>query len=250
MIRPFFTGNNPLYKEEPYKSLWDRISPPLIEFLEGLKPNRENSDAFACDDMILWFRNLGFLDDPEFQKACEGFESSSFIRAKLYRVYTYCWAVRTAYQNSSSWHAVDLGTYDGKTVQIASRYCPEMTWWLFDMFDHHPAIENKGKHSAALYEEVKERNKSAHVFPGLLPATLEHVEPLPIAFIHVDLNDGATEVACLEKLYDRVEKGGIILLDDYGWLRYKDSQNRHDAFFKSKGKTVLEMPTGQGMVIV
>lgn len=70
-----------------------------------------------------------------------------------------------------------------------------------------------------------------------------------IGFIHVDLNDGEIEVQCLEKLWGNVMSGGIILLDDFGWKKYESSYRAHQEFFKSKGQTVLEMPSGVGMVI-
>lgn len=249
--RPLFIGNNQLYNDPDIRGKWDELKPYLREFLIGLDPNKKGSDALACDDMILWFRTLGFLDDPDFQRACEGFETSSFIRAKLYRIYTYCWAVRQAHESTGCYYAFDLGSYDGKTVQIADRYTDfKLTWSMFDMFEYHPAIENKGKHGVDLVNEVKERVRYAHVHPGLLPDTLENEPHGMIAFIHVDLNDGKTEISCLEWLYDRVAKGGVILLDDYGWVRYRESHDAHNAFFKSKGKAVLEMPTGQGLVIV
>lgn len=249
MTRPVFTPSNNLYNSMP-KHDYDRLMACIKEIGSILHPNQPGTHCYMGDDMAAWFRTLGFLDDPEFISATEPYKASLVVRAKLWRIYTYCWAVRTANKNTSSWLAVDLGTYDGKTVQIADRYTNyEMTWYLFDAFDHHPNADNKENHGADLVDVVKSRVSKAHVFKGILPDTLNEVGSLGIAFLHLDLNDADAELACLERLYDNVVEGGIILLDDYGWSVYRASQEAHKAFFKSKGHDVLEMSSGQGLVI-
>lgn len=223
----------------------------LKTIAQVLKVNEEDSHALLSDDMLIWFRNLGFVKDERFKKACEGFESSAFIRAKLYRVYIYCWAINEAWcvgYNADDKVCVDLGTYDGKTVQIADRYMHGMlNWTLYDAFDHHPAQENKEKHGAALMQEVSARMPHAKVVSGTLPDSLLAHEK--ISFVHVDLNNAEAEISCLDKLWDAILDDGVILLDDYGWSKYQDSYDRHNAFFRSKGQSVLELPTGQGLVI-
>jgi hypothetical protein len=67
--------------------------------------------------------------------------------------------------------------------------------------------------------------------------------------MHLDLNSAAAEVAALERLYDRLVVGGYLVLDDYGWYAYRQQKAEEDPFFRSRGTTVLELPTGQGLVI-
>ena len=43
--------------------------------------------------------------------------------------------------------------------------------------------------------------------------------------------------------------GALLVLDDYGFVRYRDSQEREKAYFRAMGETVLELPTGQGLFI-
>ena len=45
-------------------------------------------------------------------------------------------------------------------------------------------------------------------------------------------------------------KGGIIILDDYGWMAYEDQMTKEKKFFNDKNLKVLELPTGQGMVLI
>ena len=58
------------------------------------------------------------------------------------------------------------------------------------------------------------------------------------------------ELAALDVLWDRMVPGAILILDDYGWSGYYAEQKfREDVFFEERGYRVVELPTGQGMVI-
>ena len=39
------------------------------------------------------------------------------------------------------------------------------------------------------------------------------------------------------------------MLDDYGWLAYHKLVSAELAWFRQRGQYVLEMPTGQGLVV-
>jgi hypothetical protein len=67
--------------------------------------------------------------------------------------------------------------------------------------------------------------------------------------MHIDLNSADAEIGVLEVLFDRVSPGGIIVLDDYGWLAYEKQKIVEDEFFGRRNHSVLELPTGQGLVI-
>ena len=46
-----------------------------------------------------------------------------------------------------------------------------------------------------------------------------------------------------------VVKGGIIILDDYGWINYRSQLAAEKEFLEKKGQKILELPTGQGLII-
>ena len=74
--------------------------------------------------------------------------------------------------------------------------------------------------------------------------------PNKIAFAHVDLNDVKSELGVLDKILKKMSKGGIIILDDYGWSQYKEQLRVEKKFFNDNNLKVLELPTGQGMVLI
>ena len=78
---------------------------------------------------------------------------------------------------------------------------------------------------------------------------LAEIAPRSIAFLHVDMNNAQAERGALEVLFDRIVPGGMIVFDDYGWTAYHDQKLSADAFMRQRGLAVLELPTGQGMVV-
>ena len=89
-----------------------------------------------------------------------------------------------------------------------------------------------------------------HLHKGFLPGTLARDGyPDRIAYRHIDLNVAPVEIACLNHLFDNVVPGGIILFDDYGWKVFHRQKDAEDAFFAAPGYHILELPTGQGLVV-
>jgi hypothetical protein len=73
--------------------------------------------------------------------------------------------------------------------------------------------------------------------------------PEQIGFLHIDLNSPRAEIAVLERLFDRVQPGGVVVFDDYGWKIFRKQKQAEDAFMRSRGYEILELPTGQGLVV-
>lgn len=108
------------------------------------------------------------------------------------------------------------------------------------------------EHGSDLYASVKKRFSdfpNVTVTQGRVPDTLAKVAPEKIAFMHLDINNAEAEVGVLNALFDRMVPGAMIVLDDYGWLYYRDQKLAHDAWFEKRGYEVLELPTGQGLLI-
>lgn len=87
------------------------------------------------------------------------------------------------------------------------------------------------------------------VSQGKVPEVLHDVAPEKIAFMHLDLNNADAEIGALEILFDRMVPGAVLILDDYGWLAYRAQKDAEDPWLAQRGYRVLELPTGQGLVI-
>ena len=108
------------------------------------------------------------------------------------------------------------------------------------------------EHGAGLYEQVKKRFAdlpNVTVTKGSVPEVLHTVALEKISFLHLDINSAAAEIGALELLFDRVVPGGVVVLDDYGWIAYREQKAAEDPFFLDRGYRVMELPTGQGLLI-
>jgi hypothetical protein len=245
-----------MYRDPPFDNpaRREQLLKGLQEAANVLAPNRPGGHALLADDMLVWFRNLGFLADAEFTRACGVESSSALIRARIWRVYTLCWAARSCLGLRGDY--VDVGCYDGRTVAIIARHIDfashPATYWVYDMFDDPPPESRKAEHGPELQAQVEDRLRGLgryRVVGGRVPESFARGAPRRIAFAQIDLNDAAAEVACLEALHERIVPGGMLVLDDYGFARYRESHLREKEFFARRGTQVLELPTGQGLVV-
>jgi predicted O-methyltransferase YrrM len=99
------------------------------------------------------------------------------------------------------------------------------------------------------FDRVPKRFYLYDTFDGIVPDSFSQAVPEKIAFLHLDLNSSKGEIAALEVLFDRVSPGGLVVFDDYGWSGYQAQQVAEDAFMRQRGHRILELPTGQGLLI-
>lgn len=67
--------------------------------------------------------------------------------------------------------------------------------------------------------------------------------------LHIDLNQAPAEIAALDRLFDLIVPGGMLILDDYEWGGgYRAQKFAEDPWFDSRRYRVMPLPTGQGLV--
>jgi hypothetical protein len=81
-----------------------------------------------------------------------------------------------------------------------------------------------------------------------VPDTLPRVTADKVAFLSLDMNCAAPEVAAAEYFWPKLVPGGIILLDDYGFTAHAEQRHAFDEFASRKGVPLLPLPTGQGVI--
>jgi hypothetical protein len=213
--------------------------------------------AFYGDHLIAAGRTIAFLRDEDFTDAVLGECRSPTERAMIWRFHTLAWAARQAFSLPGDF--VECGVYQAVSTRILARYLDFASvakrWYLYDLFDNEGGTGqgiHMPQHNASLYEKVA---CSLAAFPniavtkGRVPEIFATTVPERIAFLHLDLNDTDAEIAALTELFPRIVPGGVIVLDDYGWVAYQGQQFAEEAFFATRGHTVLELPTGQGLVL-
>ena len=217
-------------------------------------------NVFAADNVILFERNLAILNDKKFSEACEKNASNDQERSLVLRLNTLTWAASEALRLPGDF--VECGVWRGYCSAVIADYLDfdrvPKQFYLYDTFDGIPAAyDSEGHdapafHEAGLYDSVVgrfARFPNVQVVRGIVPDSFAQAVPDQISFLHLDLNSSKGEIAALEGLFDRVTPGGIVIFDDYGWCGYTVQQVAEDEFMRQRGHRILELPTGQGLLI-
>ena len=227
------------------------------------------------DRLLTIDKTAGFLAEPAFKAAFDTVRGSHQCDQYVgphtiaWRLNTLCWAARCALKAGGDF--VECGVFKGDMAWVVLHTLGPETipaFYLYDSFEgfsdrysdasDYPLSEgffdfaNKHYRVDGMYEYVRDRYAhlaNVRVIRGFLPEALDQSCPERIGFLHVDLNSPRAEVAVLERLFDRVVPGGVIVFDDSGWKLFEKQTVAEDEFMRARGYEILELPTGQGMVV-
>jgi O-methyltransferase len=213
---------------------------------------------FAADNLVTFNRNLSFLADDRFVKAFQEHASTDVEQAIVWRIATVAWGAANGMRLGEG-DFVECACYKGITARIICDYLdfgsrPDRHYYLYDLFEHDASMPHHQmpEHGNSLYNEVLQR--FAHlpnvtITQGKVPESFTKALPDKIAFLHLDLNNAEAEIGALEILFDRMIPGAVMVLDDYGWLAYNRQKDAEDDWLGKRGYRVLELPTGQGLLV-
>jgi O-methyltransferase len=254
---------------------------PMAEFVDfvitQLLP-RDHKSLFWGDRMLTIDKSAGFLEEPAFQAAfarilgAHHYDQYASPVTIAWRLHTLVWAARVALALPTG-DFVECGVFKGDMAWLVSEVtglaAAGRQFHLYDSFagfdpsqttqEDFPELPGFLDYANAIYaadglwDGVQARFQDMphiHLHKGYLPDTLDRDGfPLDIAYLHIDLNVAAAEIACLDRLFDRLVPGAPIVFDDYGWKVFHSQKTAADTFFQKRGYHVLELPTGQGLVI-
>jgi hypothetical protein len=218
--------------------------------------------TFAGDMMLTFHRNMGFYQDARFMQAFNEEVGNEREKSLVWRLHVLCWCAANALRREGDF--VECGVFHGFCTIVAARWLDfarcDKQWHLYDTFAGIPADQlNPGDSSPdlfaepGLYEACVRRFAAfpnIQVVRGRVPEVLAERAPQKVAFLHLDLNSAAAEAAALEFFAERFAPGAFVLLDDYGWMGFRAQKVVADAFFARLGRPIVELPTGQGLVII
>jgi Macrocin-O-methyltransferase (TylF) len=217
------------------------------------------------EDGLLSRHNRDFLDDPDFVRAyARGIEASGDLGWR-WRVHIGLWAASTAAKLPGDF--VECGVNRGFLSTAIMEY---LDWdrvgkrfWLLDTFEGIDLSQLEGDELSA----ARERNarmdladaesvrawfsqwQNVSVVEGPVPTTLPLVHADEIAYLHLDMNSSAPEVAALEYFWERLVPGAVVLFDDYGYRGYEAQRVALDALARRRDVPIASLPTGQGLLI-
>lgn len=127
---------------------------------------------------------------------------------------------------------VECGAYKGGSAAlIVSTLSPDRRAWLYDSFEGMPVTGDKDGEEAAqwvgacvgsvpdvqaVFNKMQIAEERLTIKKGWFSETFKQETPETIAFLHVDADWYDSVLLVLETFYDKVNEGGVIVLDDFG----------------------------------
>lgn len=264
-------------------SLEDSISqmnhnqtPALVDLTieKAIAPHHHS--VFWGDRLLTIDKSAGFLSDPAFRAAYDAVRGShqydqySSPQTISWRLHTLVWAAKCGLAVEGDF--VECGVFKGDMSWVISQVvdfaAKNKEFYLYDTYEgfsdkyssdddfpENPGFidyANQFYRDPSLYAYVRDRFKERQdikVIKGIVPDVLMEQCPEKIAFLHIDLNSPAAEIGALEVLFPRMSPGAILVFDDYGWKQFHRQKDAEDVYMRKLGYEILELPTGQGMVI-
>ena len=84
---------------------------------------------------------------------------------------------------------------------------------------------------------------------GWIPDCFGPAEERQFRLVHIDVDLHSATRDSLAFFYPRLVTGGMIVLDDHGFVDCPGARQAACEFFADKPEPIIEMPTGQGLII-
>jgi hypothetical protein len=221
--------------------------------------------TYSADGLVTC-ANADFVNDPLFKKAYEAAAATNPWPGFTlqWRVYIVCWFANhvKGLEGDFVECGVNTGAYARAIMDYVDFNSLAKTFYLFDTFEGFVGAqitedemkEGIGKYMQSysdVYAQVQQTFKDFNVkiVKGIVPDTLTECTAEKISFLSIDMNAVKPEIAAAEYFWPRLVKGGVMLLDDYGFPNHINQKRAFDVFAHARGLTVLSLPTGQGVVI-
>jgi len=161
----------------------------------------------------------------------------------------------------------EAGVYRGGTAILLAKLLEEnerheqTKLHLFDTFEGMPETDpridrhKKDDFKDTSLEAIRSRLESSisdlrvvEFHQGMVPATFENLTSHQVSFAHVDVDIYRSIKDCCEFIYPRLQNGGFMVFDDYGFPTCPGARKAVDEFFEDKPEFPLVLPTGQAVV--
>jgi hypothetical protein len=150
----------------------------------------------------------------------------------------------------------EVGVYKGGSSKIICEAKGLRTLHLFDTFEGIPevgSIDSKqffaGQY-VGIFNEVKEYLKNyenVYFYKGVFPTTADPIKDKNFSFVHLDVDTYLSTKECLNFFYERMSKGGIMIIHDYNGA--EGVRRAVQEFFADKPEYIIEIANSQCMIL-
>lgn len=225
------------------------------------KDTTSQASKYFSEGMYVVNHNMNFLDNEKFMSIFNNTAENNYEKGTLWRSHIVTWAFERGCKLEGD--LVECGVYRGFRSFVAAQYTNfsalPKTLWLYDTWNGVPDDQlNNGHISNTKFKDpdnfvkVQERFSkfnNVKMVQGRVPEVLNEQSPRTISFLHVDVNSAQAELGTLKCLFNRLTPGSVCLLDDVGSMYYHENCKQTTKWLNEQGYSVMELPTGQGIVI-
>lgn len=234
---------------------WGISDPARFQALMEEAQSLVTPGYYLGDNLFTWGRNNSLFEDAAFRKAWTDNIQNDADQAIAWRRYILACLAFNCMQLPGDF--VECGVYAGSGIKTVMDYLGgkdfPKAFWGYDTFDYNPVQGHSFAGQAeGFFGQIQARfadYSQVRLIKGFIPDSFAQGKPDQIAYLHIDMNNAAGEIAALEHLFDRVVSGGAIVLDDYEWSVYRGQKQAEDPWFEARDYRVVPLPTGQGMLI-
>jgi O-methyltransferase len=239
---------------------------PRVARLPGAKKLYDAFRLLFCstyrEDGLLTVHNADFLHDPQFRRAyAAALKQQPSVKIQ-WRAHVTQWAGYCAKQLGGDF--VECGVNRAFLSTSVMTYLDfksmsDRKFYLFDTFsglvpemvtpEDRAAYRNEYLDCYEFVRRSFENYPNVVIVRGPVPDTLSCVDIGKVAYLSIDMNCAKPELEALRYFWPKMESGGIIVLDDYGFSGHESQKRAADEFAVSVGVRVLSLPTGQGLVL-
>ncbi len=215
--------------------------------------------------------NADFIFDPKFTDAYQaGTQNGNPETHVEWRVHVALWCASHAIKLQGDF--VECGVHTGILSGAIAQWLdfaahPSKRFYLFDTWNGIPEeqispaerlrgvarMNRKYQDGDEVYATVARKFSKYNniiITRGMVPDTLGVIgSDRSVAFISIDMNVVQAEMEAIGLLWPCLLEGGIVLIDDYGWSAHIEQKKAWDAFAELVGHTILQLPTGQGIIL-
>jgi Macrocin-O-methyltransferase (TylF) len=229
------------------------------------------NDEFDFDGLRS-LHNHDFMIDPDFLGAyARGVQAAGADYRWFWRVHIGLWAAATAIKLEGDF--VECGVNRGfLSSAIMHRLNWDSTGKTFYLLDTFSGIDLKYLNDIEREAGIHDRNqiaidtgfytknladvaenfsqwKNKKIIVGSIPETLGEISSKSISFLHLDLNCTEPEVEAIDFLWDRLDQGALVLLDDYAYAGYQPQKIGMDEWATKRQLAIASLPSGQGLIV-
>lgn len=186
---------------------------------------------------------------------------------RLYTIYQIILNMKSCLKGISSINTAELGVYRGGgsyfAASAAARLGLSINHHCFDTFEGHVtedidgSLEPRQKPGSfynTSFEDVRKYLRefpNVSVYKGRFQDTCQALEGMKFGFVHLDMDIYSPTIYALEFFEEKMLKGGVILLDDYGFSSCPGIEKAAGEFAANIGAKYFGMPmlTGQFVLV-